>query len=112
LLSEQVAAEMASGALAASDASLAVAITGIAGPGGSDFKPEGRVCFGLATQRGVTTQLCDCAGLSAPHIYRLKIHHLANCPRIRRPEKHLPLFHARTFNHLPRNGKSQRWRGQ
>jgi nicotinamide-nucleotide amidase len=34
--------------LARSTASLAVAITGIAGPGGSEFKPEGRVCFGLA----------------------------------------------------------------
>lgn len=47
-VSEEVAAEMAAGALAHSRASLAVAITGIAGPGGSEFKPEGRVCFGLA----------------------------------------------------------------
>jgi nicotinamide-nucleotide amidase len=27
-----------------------VAVTGIAGPGGSEHKPEGRVCFGLAVQ--------------------------------------------------------------
>lgn len=47
-VSEQVAAQMADGALAHSGANLAVSITGIAGPGGSDFKPEGRVCFGLA----------------------------------------------------------------
>jgi nicotinamide-nucleotide amidase len=47
-VSEQVAAEMADGALAASLAELAVSITGIAGPGGSEFKPEGRVCFGVA----------------------------------------------------------------
>ena len=47
-VSEEVAREMAEGALAQSHASLAVAITGIAGPGGSEFKPEGRVCFGLA----------------------------------------------------------------
>lgn len=47
-VSEAVAREMAEGALAHSAADLAVAITGIAGPGGSEFKPEGRVCFGVA----------------------------------------------------------------
>ncbi len=47
-VSEEVAREMADGALRASQATLAVSVTGIAGPGGSEFKPEGRVCFGLA----------------------------------------------------------------
>ncbi|WP_151717640.1 CinA family protein [Gemmobacter serpentinus] len=47
-VSEQVAREMAEGALAHSGATLAVSVTGIAGPGGSEHKPEGRVCFGLA----------------------------------------------------------------
>lgn len=47
-VSEQVAQEMAEGALSRSAADLTVAITGIAGPGGSEHKPEGRVCFGLA----------------------------------------------------------------
>ena len=51
-VSEEVAAEMAVGALARSQANLAVAVTGIAGPGGSEFKPEGRVCFGLARRGG------------------------------------------------------------
>ena len=49
-VSEQVAREMAEGALRHSDASLAVSVTGIAGPGGSEHKPEGRVCFGLARE--------------------------------------------------------------
>jgi nicotinamide-nucleotide amidase len=49
-VSEEVAREMAEGALVASDTHLAVSVTGIAGPGGSEFKPEGRVCFGLAIQ--------------------------------------------------------------
>ena len=58
-VSEQVAAEMAGGALVHSNAILAVSVTGIAGPGGSDFKPEGRVCFGIATKHGVETQQLD-----------------------------------------------------
>ncbi len=53
-VSEQVAREMAEGAVRNSQAQLAVSITGIAGPGGSEFKPEGRVCFGLAGE-GLTT---------------------------------------------------------
>jgi nicotinamide-nucleotide amidase len=55
-VSEEVAREMAEGALARSAADLTVAITGIAGPGGSEFKPEGRVCFGLA-HRGEQTRV-------------------------------------------------------
>lgn len=47
-VSEAVARQMCEGALRHSTADLAVSITGIAGPGGSEFKPEGRVCFGLA----------------------------------------------------------------
>jgi len=54
-ISQEVAREMAEGALARSAATLAVAITGIAGPGGAEGKPEGRVCFALA-QTGHATQ--------------------------------------------------------
>lgn len=53
-VSEEVAVEMAEGALKHSTAGLAVSITGIAGPGGSEFKPEGRVCFGVAWQGKAT----------------------------------------------------------
>ena len=53
-VSEPVAAAMAEGALCHAQADLAVSTTGIAGPGGSAFKPEGRVCFGLA-RRGRAT---------------------------------------------------------
>ena len=54
-VSEPVAREMADGALARSGATRAVAVTGIAGPGGSEHKPEGRVCFALACT-GATTR--------------------------------------------------------
>ena len=53
-VSEEIALEMAEGALRQSRADLAVSITGIAGPGGSEFKPEGRVCFGLARKGHAT----------------------------------------------------------
>ena len=49
-VSEQVAQDMARGAQTRADVTMAVSVTGIAGPGGSEFKPEGRVCFGLAVK--------------------------------------------------------------
>ena len=58
-VSEEIAAEMAQGALARSQADVAVSVTGIAGPGGSEHKPEGRVCFGLATAQGVRTETVE-----------------------------------------------------
>ncbi|MBK0397960.1 CinA family protein [Limibaculum sp. M0105] len=51
-VSEPVARAMARGALARSRAHLVIAITGIAGPGGSAVKPEGLVHFACATRRG------------------------------------------------------------
>ena len=47
-VSEEVAGEMAIGAINNSKANLAISITGIAGPGGSNIKPEGMVCFAIA----------------------------------------------------------------
>jgi nicotinamide-nucleotide amidase len=52
-VSEEVAKDMAVGALAGSGADLAVAITGVAGPaGGTPAKPVGMVCFAWARRGG------------------------------------------------------------
>lgn len=62
-VSEEVAAAMARGALAHSGAQVAVATTGIAGPGGAvPGKPVGTVCFGWAMPDGVQTERCVFAG--------------------------------------------------
>lgn len=50
-VSEATAIEMARGALANSNATLAYSVTGVAGPtGGSAAKPVGTVCFAFATK--------------------------------------------------------------
>jgi nicotinamide-nucleotide amidase len=65
-VSEPVARAMARGALGASDAQIAVGITGIAGPGGgSAGKPVGLVCFSWALRRAGELRL------------RTETHHLA-----------------------------------
>ncbi|MEY6432321.1 nicotinamide-nucleotide amidase [Thioalkalicoccus limnaeus] len=63
-VSEAVVREMALGALAHSEAQIAIAITGIAGPGGgSDEKPVGTVWFAWALVDGqVVTQRLQFAG--------------------------------------------------
>jgi len=57
-VSEPVARAMAGGALAHSHAQVAVAVTGVAGPGGgSPDKPVGTVWFGWATPAGLTSDV-------------------------------------------------------
>ena len=67
-VSEQVAEEMAKGALRNSEAALSVSITGIAGPGGSDHKPEGRVCFGIADNKNCVTETVEFGALGRSNV--------------------------------------------
>ncbi|KIC11432.1 damage-inducible protein CinA [Leisingera sp. ANG-M1] len=68
-VSEEVASEMAEGALRNAGTTLAVSVTGIAGPGGSEFKPEGRVCFGLAcADRKTATETVEFGALGRANV--------------------------------------------
>jgi len=75
-VSQEVAAEMATGALRNSLADIAVSVTGIAGPGGSEHKPEGRVCFGLA-QKGAETlvETIDFGPLGRDRVRQASVEH-------------------------------------
>ncbi|SIN92112.1 CinA family protein [Vannielia litorea] len=74
-VSEEVAAEMARGALSGSRASLAVSVTGIAGPGGSEHKPEGRVCFGLAWEQFVITETVEFGAIGRSAVRQATVNH-------------------------------------
>ncbi len=74
-VSEQVAAEMANGALTRSDANIAVSVTGIAGPGGSEFKPEGRVCFGLTFGGMTQTETIDFGPIGRSNVRAATVEH-------------------------------------
>ena len=75
-VSEEVAREMADGALARSAADLAISVTGIAGPGGSGHKPEGRVCFGLAEKgRATLTETVEFGPLGRAEVRRATVMH-------------------------------------
>ncbi len=74
-VSEEIAAQMAHGALTRSRAGLTVAVTGIAGPGGSEHKPEGRVCFGIADANGVRTETVEFGPLGRAQVRAATVEH-------------------------------------
>ncbi len=83
-VSEEIAREMALGALAHSRGTLALAVTGIAGPGGgSPAKPVGTVCFAWARGGSVRAETRHFAGdreavrrQSVEHALRGALEHL------------------------------------
>lgn len=74
-VSEQVAQEMALGALQHSNAQIAVSVTGIAGPGGSEFKPEGRVCFGIASKDRCETETIEFGAIGRSNVRNATVSH-------------------------------------
>jgi nicotinamide-nucleotide amidase len=62
-VSKEVAIAMAEGAMAAAGTHLAVAVTGVAGPGASEAKPAGLVHFAVATMDGTRHVKKQFAGL-------------------------------------------------
>ncbi len=74
-VSEEVAREMAEGAARMAGADLAVSVTGIAGPGRSEHKPEGRVCFGLAFGGQVQTDTVEFGALGRSVVRRASVDH-------------------------------------
>lgn len=78
-VSSEVAKEMAEGALNQSGCFLAVSVTGIAGPGGSENKPEGRVCFGLAAKgRPTLTETVEFNAIGRSQVRRRTVAHALN----------------------------------
>ena len=77
-VSEEVAREMAMGARANAGADIAVSVTGIAGPGGSEFKPEGRVCFGLSSAAGLTVETVEFGALGREQVREAACAHALN----------------------------------
>lgn len=62
-VSEETAREMAQGALARSKGTVALAVTGVAGPGGGTAeKPVGMVCFAWADKRGTRVETKNFSG--------------------------------------------------
>lgn len=74
-VAEEVTAEMAQGALNRSAATLAVSVSGIAGPGGSEFKPEGRVCFGISYKTTTFTETVEFGAIGRKNVRNQAVDH-------------------------------------
>ncbi|MDS9947124.1 MAG: CinA family protein, partial [Planktomarina sp.] len=77
-VSEEVACQMAKGASRVAGADIAIAVTGIAGPGSSANKPEGRVCFALFAGTLITTETINFGALGRRHVREAATKHALN----------------------------------
>ena len=77
-VSEPVTLEMAEGALRQAQADIAISVSGIAGPGGSEFKPEGRVCFALASAKGTQSETQEFGARGRAEVRQAALNHALN----------------------------------
>ena len=77
-VSEPVARQMAKGAMQQAQADIAISVSGIAGPGGSEFKPEGRVCFALASAQGTQSETKEFGALGRAAVRKAALNHALN----------------------------------
>ena len=77
-VSEPVTREMAEGALRQAQADIAISVSGIAGPGGSEFKPEGRVCFALASAQGTQSETQEFGARGRAEVRQAALNHALN----------------------------------
>jgi len=74
-VSREAVMQMAQGALAKSDADIAVAITGIAGPSLGSAKPEGLVWFGVSTVEGTVSDRCEFGVIGRSKVRHASVNH-------------------------------------
>ena len=72
-VSEPAALAMAQGALSASNTDLAIAVTGVAGPGASEKKPAGLVWIAIATQAETRAYRHDFSPAGRGEVRRLSV---------------------------------------
>ncbi len=72
-VSAEAVTQMAAGALASSNADIAVAITGIAGPLLDSTKPEGLVWFAMATAAGIETTVQEFGAIGRANVRQASV---------------------------------------
>jgi len=77
-VSAEAVAQMAAGALAHSNADIAVAITGIAGPLIGSHKPEGRVWFAISTPNCTKTKMQDFGAIGRAIVRQASVEYALN----------------------------------
>ena len=59
-------------------ADIARSVSGVAEPGESSFKPEGRVCFALASAQGTQSETKDFVALGRTAVRKAALNHALN----------------------------------